>query len=574
MDKSATPAKTPPPPLVFPNGQLMRPELLARDIAAPRMASVRSILTGHPASGLDPIRLARLLRSAEEGDAVSYLELAEEMEEKDLHYLSVLGTRKRAVAQLPIEVEAASEDAAHQAHAEFIRSWLKRDMLESELFDMLDAIGKGFSVTEMIWRTQPGKWLPRDLKWRDPRFFEFDKVDGETLYLRESAMPEPLPAAKFIVHFHKAKSGLPIRGGLARVVAWGWMFKNFSIKDWVSFLETYGMPLRIGRYDNGESEENIRILANAVADLGSDAAAVFPKTMEVQFVDAKGGSAPGDLWRSMAEYIDEQVSKAVLGQTNTTDAQSGGLGSGQANVHNDVRKDIRDADAKLLAATLNRDLIVPIIMLNFGPQDEYPRLSIGEPDAVDVKAMVESATALAAMGVKIGARQMREKAGLPEPEPGEDVLAAPAPPSQNDGANPDGSNLPAGGLSGGRKPLTPRPGGSPALLDPLKPEKTATASAPAGTEGARAPDMIETAASDALDDWAALIEPVLGPVEKMISNASSLEEVRDRLIGTLTAMDVTDLTETLARAGFAVRLAGDTDQQLDEREEDGSDRRG
>ena len=78
--------------------------------AAPTLTGVRNILSGHPAQGLTPARLARLLREAEDGDATRYLELAEEMEEKDLHYLAVLGTRKRAVSQLDITVEP--EDTA------------------------------------------------------------------------------------------------------------------------------------------------------------------------------------------------------------------------------------------------------------------------------------------------------------------------------------------------------------------------------------------------------------------------------------------------------------------------------
>src|SRR4051794_16915564 len=92
----------PPPPLVDKYGMPLRREPLTRELAAATMAGVRSIQTGHPAQGLTPVRLAQLLRAAETGDPIGYLELAEEMEEKDLHYLSVMGTRKRAISQLPI----------------------------------------------------------------------------------------------------------------------------------------------------------------------------------------------------------------------------------------------------------------------------------------------------------------------------------------------------------------------------------------------------------------------------------------------------------------------------------------
>ncbi|MCM3419045.1 DUF935 domain-containing protein [Sphingopyxis alaskensis] len=545
------------PPLVWPNGQLMRPARLAQEVAAPRMTSVRSILSGHPAKGLTPQRLANLLMAAEQGDMIAYLELAEEMEEKDPHYLSVLGTRKRAVAQMPIEVEAAGSSVEEEADAQLIRDWLDRDMLEAEIFDIMDAVGKGYSAVEMIWDTRPGLWQPQDLKWRDPRWFEFDRVNGETLKLRTTGEPELLDAGKFIVHFHKAKSGLPIRGGLARVVAWGWMFKNFSIKDWVSFLETYGMPLRVGRYDNGETEQNIDILAQAVADLGADAAAVFPKTMEVEFIDGKGGSAPADLWRSMAEYIDDQVSKVVLGQTNTTDAKAGGLGSGQAEVHNEVRKDIADADAKLVAATLNRDLVVPMVMFNRGPRRRYPRLKIGKPDPVDVKGLTEAAAALVPLGVKVGANQIREKAGLPAPEEGEEVLQASQP------AIPE--NLPAGAPGGGGVGLPPRSTPTHALLDPLKRPDGQIGVASAAPNGNGSPDAIDEAADAFLDDWVELVQPILDPIDDLIATSSSLEEVRDGLAARIASMDASDLVGRLARAGFAARLAGDADQQRDER---------
>ncbi len=554
--KDVTPA--PRVPLVWPNGQLMRREQLPQEVAAPRMTSVRSILSGHPAAGIDPRRLAGILRAAEDGDATAYLELAEEMEEKDMHYMSVLGTRKRAVAQLPITVEAASDAPAHKEHADFIRKWLKRDTLQAEIVDILDAIGKGYSATEMIWQTRPGKWLPHELKRRDPRWFEFDRINGETLKLKgNGGEAEPLAAGKFIVHIHSAKSGLPIRGGIARIAAWGWMFKNFAIKDWVSFLETYGMPMRIGRYDNGETEENIAILARAVGDLGSDAAAVFPKSMEVTFEQANSGSAPGDLWRAKAEFVNDELSKAVLGQTNTTDAKAGGMGSGQAEVHDGVRHDIRDADAMMVAATINRDLVVPMIMFNFGPQDEYPSINIGEPDAVDVKALTDAAVALVPLGLKVGANALREKTGLPAPEEGEEVLAAPATPAPE--------NLPAGapGEGGVRQP--PRSTPTLPLLGPLKTPVRRIGVASADPNGDYR-DAIDESADEFLGDWVEVVAPIVSPIEQLVASASSLEEIRDGLAGLIGSMDESGLAGMVAMAGFAARLAGDAAQQRDERE--------
>lgn len=543
-----------PPALVLPDGRPLTRENLGGELAKPSRASIRTIQSGHPAQGLTPQRLAQLLLSAEQGDATAYYELAEEMEEKDLHYLALLRTRKLAVAQLPIEVEPADESVQAKEDAKLIEDWLDRDMLETELFDILDAIGKGVSATEILWDMKPKSWMPRALKWRDPRWFKFDDDTGEELLLRGGAegfgTDTPLPAGKFIVHVHPSKSGLPVRSGLARIAAWGYMFKNFAIKDWVTFLERYGQPLRIGKYGPNESEENKAILYRALWELGSDAAAAFPETMSVDFVDRKAGTAPNDLWKSHAEYIDEQLSKAVLGQTSTTDAKAGGLGSGQAESHSRVADTIERADAKLLAATLNRDAVVPIVMLNRGPREKYPRLKIGRPDEEDIKLSIESAEKLTNLGVKIDGEEMRERAGLPAAKSDETALKPASANSPQEAAGTPAGTVPA------KNP-------APALLDPLKP---ATAASPAETgtlqsQSAalqeRQPDALVLTTDEALGDWEAMVTPLLDPVDALIADCETLGELQSRLAEAMDGMDPAVFTEALARGLFAARVSGE-----------------
>lgn len=188
---------------------------LVEEVAAPTVTGVRQILSGHPAQNLSPRRLAALLLAAEQGDAVAYLELAEEMEEKDLHYRSVLSTRKLQVSGLPVTVEAASDAAEDVKAADLVRDFLSTGVLANAMQDILDAVGKGFSACEILWDTEGKAWYPTSILWRDPRWFEFDRLDGVTLRLKgENGLPEPLAPAKFITHVHKSKSGLPIRGGL------------------------------------------------------------------------------------------------------------------------------------------------------------------------------------------------------------------------------------------------------------------------------------------------------------------------------------------------------------------------
>lgn len=408
---------------------------LAEPAATPTagVGSARSVFSEGIADGLTPARLAAIHRQAAQGYPRDYLLLAEDIEERDLHYAAVLGTRKRSVAQLPITVEAASDDAEHVAHADFLREWLTSGALEEALFDILDGVGKGFSVMEIMWRTDPGHIVPEALVYRPQRWFEPDRADGATLLLREGISGQPLAPHKFLIHRHPSKSGLLIRSGLARLASWAWMFKSFTMKDWAVFVQNYGMPLRIGRYGPEASQADRDVLFQAVASIAGDCAAIVPKGMEIEFVEVKNAADGSALYEKRAEWLDRQISKAVLGQTTTTDAVSGGHAVSQE--HRQVQEDIERADARMLSMSITRQLGHAIIAFNFGPQDKYPTIRIGRPDEVPIGVVVDAVQKLGPIGLRVEASQIRDRLGLAEPASDAETIGgrspapvAPAPP--------------------------------------------------------------------------------------------------------------------------------------------------
>ncbi|MEM7671404.1 MAG: DUF935 family protein, partial [Pseudomonadota bacterium] len=360
-------------------GNPMRRAELKKEVAAPTLGGVRSPISNYPGDGLNPFRLAEILRAADRGDPVRYLELAATIEERNPHYLGVLGTRRRSVSQLDITVEPATDSTADERIAETIRKWLSRKELALELFDILDAIGKGYSFTEIIWETSMGQWRPQRLEWRDPRWFRFDRADLATpRMLDDNGQELPLPAFKFIFAQMKAKSGLALRSGLARTATWNWMFKAYTERDWAIFTQTYGQPLRVGKWGPGASEADKDTLFRAVSEIAGDCAAIIPDSMMIDFIESKNVGASTDHYERRADWLDKQTSKAVLGQTATTDAETGGLGSGKE--HREVQEDIETADACALSAIINRDLVRPFVDLEFGPQQDYPILTIARPE--------------------------------------------------------------------------------------------------------------------------------------------------------------------------------------------------
>ena len=144
--------------------------------------------------------------------------------------------------------------------------------------------------------------------------------------------------------------------------------------------------------------------------------------MEIEFIKAevRGNT---DLYERLANFMDLQLSKAVLGQTTTTDAVSGGHAVSKE--HNEVREDIERSDAKQLGSSLNRDLGRPFIDLNFGPQKVYPRFLIGRDEVVDMEQLSQALERTVPLGLRVSQSEVRSKFGLKEPDKDDEILGAP-----------------------------------------------------------------------------------------------------------------------------------------------------
>lgn len=412
--------------LVDQYGRPVQRELLPQYISRPTISGTRQAVFGHVTAGLTPQDMAGILIEADEGDPQTYLALAEEIEEKDLHYAAVLGTRKRQVSQLDMTVEAPrGADASNDPATRLVQEDLiDTGVIDAALFDMLDAVGKGFSLTETIWKLSGNKWGIDRLEHVEPRFVRFDRITRRIpLLIGDNGLPQPLAPYKFVYMEIKAKSGIPIRGGVARQVAWMWMFKNYTLKDWVQFIEVFGMPIRVGKYAPGTPQGDIDALLRAVISLASDAGCAIPSNMQIEFTEAMKAGGGTDVFEKLARYVDEQMSKIVLGQTGTTDTAPSGLGNTSSkNTHNDVRGDIERADAAALMAAINTQIVRPYVDLNLGKQLHYPWLYIGRPDEQDVQLMIDAAAKLVPQGLRVRAQDIRGAVGFSEPQDGDELL--------------------------------------------------------------------------------------------------------------------------------------------------------
>lgn len=397
---------------------LRRPE--TRQIAA---AQVRDRWSTYPSNGLTPPRLANILKAADNGDVLRQAELFEEMEEKDPHIFSQFQTRKLAVQGLEWDINPGDESARAKEIAKESEAFLDGlTDFDDNILDMLDALAKGYSVLELLWDASEGQAALTGMEWIHPKKVTFwESLTPRVLTEEAPVNGVDLQAFKWVYHRYKARSGYDTRAGIMRVCAWMYLFKNYDVKDWVGFAEVFGKPMRVGKYDAGASNEDKEALALAVRMLGSDAAGIISKATEIEFIQAQiSGSL--NIYESLAAFCDAQVSKAVLGQTLTSDSGDKGSGSyALGNVHNDVRGDLTRADAKALGRTVSQQILRPWVGFNYGWEAPMPAAAPIYEEPEDLEAVGKVYTVLADM-IDISQEHVSDRFKVPLMKKGETPL--------------------------------------------------------------------------------------------------------------------------------------------------------
>lgn len=399
---------------------------LAEQRASPVANSNRDLWSGGKVVGLTPEKLASILERVRRGEnPAEYLELATEIEQRDAHYRSVLSTRKHSIEGLEIYIQAGSEDAQGLKIAEAVQEDILNhpDIMDLRK-NMLDALGKGFSVNEIMWDTTGLRWKPKEILFRDPRWFAYDKQSG-LLCLRDTSGEQlvPLSPYKFIVHEPNLLSGMQITSGLSFTALFYWLIKTYDVTSWAAFADRFGYPVRLGKYGRKATKEDIATLKRAVAAIGSDVGAVIPDAMAIDIIESKTTSSNSEVYEKIAEWVDKQLSKLVLGQTASADGTPGKLGDSQS--QEEVRQDILKADIAQAEHTINRDLVIPYVQLNFGEQSLYPRLVIQYTEEKNISLIVDSVAKLTPFGLRVKAEEMRNLLGLTAPDKEDEVLEQP-----------------------------------------------------------------------------------------------------------------------------------------------------
>ena len=428
----------------------------------------------------------------------------------DAHLDAVKNKRFASITSRAWTIDGSKGD---QKKAKFVEEYLWNIDLRNVISQMLEAIGFGYAVHEIVWNTVQTDLgtliLPTAIKDRKQEWFKFDS-DSKLLLQTNDGSRREMPERKFLVTRNRPTTANPYGNAVYSRCFWPLAFKKGGLKFWMLFVEKYGMPKAIGKVPPTATEKEQQNFLKMLAGLVRDAVAVIPQTGSVELLEA--GAANANPHKAIVDWADQAISKAWLGETLTTEQTSSGGTQAMATVHNDVRADLALDDAAMIESSINQ-LIRWIYEINWPNEKEIPWMNIILPEDLQ-EARLNRDIKLTQLGVKFNAQYISDIYGIDEKY------------FEMTEVQPQGGMFAEGPEKKGKVRST-----SHELRKQVN------------------------AFTEHLEDECEKVD-ILAPIRELVENAKSLEEVRDKLIGCYAEMPMDKIAEEMEQAFLAADLAG------------------
>jgi phage gp29-like protein len=278
------------------------------------------------------------------------------------------------------------------------------DMLE----DIVNSKFWGYSIFEpTFWKNHEGRWemaanlLPRINYRTETGIIAADSTSEEGINIREGYY------AKTIMEVGKPKDlGLYLKAAPYQIL------KRGGLGDWGLFVQVFGNPIVDATWDGFDESQRVKLL-EAVQALGSGGALVRPKGTEVTLLENKT-NANGDLQDKFMTFLNKEISKALLGSTETTEAStSSGYAQSQTHAEQDERKN--ESDIQFTRRILNSRFTQILASAGFDVSGGSFIIE-GENNELTVKESFDMQMRLLDKGLPIADDFFYEKYGIPKPD--------------------------------------------------------------------------------------------------------------------------------------------------------------
>lgn len=429
---------------------------------------------------------------------------------RDAEVSQAIDTRRDAVIATPWRIEGGAARGVKFLTAELT------PMIERLILGFWDATIYGYSVGEVVYARRganvgigdvyfpPFEWF-RPLPGGDLRYFPMTGEGG-----MEGIACDP---RKFFLTARNATYRNPFGEALLSALYWPvtWRLQGFQL--WLSFLETFGAPIVVGKTGNYQQFVDAMVAQGVTRTIGWQA------TSDKDEVTTINASRSGE-FDALNQCLNETIQRVVLGQTLTSNIRGGGSYAA-AKVHNEVRDDKRRADVRMIVGSMQR-VVDTLWALNAFPGDP-PRYEMQDDVGLELERATRDAL-LVPMGVRFTPKYMTERYDLELDDFSLTDPTAPIPPAAD--------NVPT--------PPAKKPVGLAALLGAARftPEQQA----------------VEQGVAEVLASIDSIIASA--EIQAAIRLATSPEDLAQRLAALMPEADATEFETVLSRSLFAADILG------------------
>lgn len=200
------------------------------------------------------------------------------------------------------------------------------------------------------------------------------------------------------------------------------LFKKGNYSDWAEFIEIFGQPVIITKYDGYDDKTRI-LLTEALDNAGSSLRLMLPKQAEFEMKDGKTSNGDGKLQDTFKTAMNNELSILILGNTETTSSDNGGSNA-KADVQAKQQLEITKDDMAEELMMLNDPIFLEALKM-YGYNTEGGRFEYEtEVDNSKLKAELEIDKMLEKdLGLPLGHDYYYEKYHRPKPENYNELVA-------------------------------------------------------------------------------------------------------------------------------------------------------
>lgn len=163
------------------------------------------------------------------------------------------------------------------------------------------------------------------------------------------------------------------------------IYKRGTVGDWAQFSEIFGMPIRKYTYDAADPEA-LNAAMEAAKAQGGASSFFTPEGSSLDFVETGNTTGSSELYSTFVDRCNAEMSKAVLGNTLTTEASETGT-QALGTVHNKVEQELIGQDALAILNLLNYDMTDQFAALGVNTEGgEFVYVEETDPEQVKAKA--------------------------------------------------------------------------------------------------------------------------------------------------------------------------------------------